>query len=365
MNVSVNPILRRALLGAACSALAVAAGAEPPRSPAPPSPNGGYEARLSTASPEIKARIGALRQQAKQNRWTFTVSYTEPMDRPLERLAATIPPKDFERVAREMQPLSERMLENERKQTKPGGANQRTIWTPMACSVSAPTCSYQPVLTPVRNQGVCGSCWDFSAMGAWEGAYSWRYNIKADTSEQHVLSCATGTNGCGGGFWAPVYTLMTGTGIRDEGQQPYTSGNGSAPGPCVVTPAGAHKVAAWGYVGNSATPPAVAVIKQALVTHGPLVAGVYATPAFQSYGGGVFNEGANSAINHGVDIVGWDDTKGAWRVRNSWGTAWGEAGYAWVAYGSNSIGAYASWVHPVSPYIIAWNGPMMDPALVQ
>src|SRR5690606_12507461 len=44
-----------------------------------------------------------------------------------------------------------------------------------------------------------------------------------------------------------------------------------------------------------------------------------------------------------IVLVGWDDSKNAWLMRNSWGTNWGEDGYMWIDYGSNSIGAYAAW----------------------
>ena len=69
-----------------------------------------------------------------------------------------------------------------------------------------------------------------------------------------------------------------------------------------------------------------------------------ATDLFQDYTGGVFQEkprsqyGVVPITNHAVMIVGWDDSKQAWRVKNSWGTGWGESGYAWVKYNHNAIG---------------------------
>ncbi|WP_447984695.1 C1 family peptidase [Nitrospira sp. Nam74] len=55
------------------------------------------------------------------------------------------------------------------------------------------------------------------------------------------------------------------------------------------------------------------------------------------------------ATNHAVVIVGWDDEKGAWRVRNSWGTGWGESGYAWVKYNNNAIGWDTVWAVAKKP----------------
>jgi cathepsin L len=73
-----------------------------------------------------------------------------------------------------------------------------------------------------------------------------------------------------------------------------------------------------------------------------------ATPLFQNYTGGVFYETAsdynNPTSNHAVMIVGWDDSKNAWLMRNSWDTQWGEKGYAWIDYKSNNIGRRAAWV---------------------
>jgi hypothetical protein len=58
----------------------------------------------------------------------------------------------------------------------------------------------------------------------------------------------------------------------------------------------------------------------------------------------VFNEGSEAKVNHGVTLVGWDDNKKAWRIRNSWGDGWGESGFMWIAYNCNKIGYGASWV---------------------
>jgi hypothetical protein len=71
---------------------------------------------------------------------------------------------------------------------------------------------------------------------------------------------------------------------------------------------------------------------------------VEVTNAFRAYTGGVFNESSTGDVNHGVTLIGWDDAKQAWRIKNSWGPGWGESGYMWIDYQSNSIGYGASWV---------------------
>jgi cathepsin L len=99
--------------------------------------------------------------------------------------------------------------------------------------------------------------------------------------------------------------------------------------------------------------PTVAEIKKALCEHGALAVAVHVSNAFRLYTGGVFNEQANGLIkNHEVTLIGWDDSKGAWLIKNSWGTGWGgngddassTRGYMWIAYGSNDVGYNASWV---------------------
>lgn len=100
---------------------------------------------------------------------------------------------------------------------------------------------------------------------------------------------------------------------------------------------------------DDASVPPVDQLKEALCNYGPLVACVSATDLFSAYTGGVFNENNMGTVNHAVCLVGWDDDRGAWLVKNSWSTSWGEDGYIWVAYGSNSIGYGAAWVQTASP----------------
>jgi hypothetical protein len=104
--------------------------------------------------------------------------------------------------------------------------------------------------------------------------------------------------------------------------------------------------------------PEPAQLKAALLAHGPMAVAVIATPKFDDYKGGVFVEPnpenpKNVKHNHEVLLVGWDDTRGAhgaWKIKNTWGSKWGEQGFMWIEYGSNNIGINAVWVQAVSMY---------------
>ena len=260
----------------------------------------------------------AVPEPGRAPNWSVTVSLTEAFDAPLNDAAT--PPQPAKPAAA---PASQKF----------------------ACAVTAASCTYQALMTPVRNQGRCSSCWVFATLGAWEGTYALRYGVQIDASEQQMLTCTGRGNTCAGGFWGDALALMTASPIGPEAAQPYRGKSGK----CRPNPASPYKVAAWGFVSVAATPPPIRLIKQALVQHGPVIAGINATPAFEAYTGGVFTELDSGPINHAVVIVGWDDRRQSWRVRNSRGAAWGEAGYAWVAYGSNNLGAWATWVQPEPP----------------
>jgi C1A family cysteine protease len=108
-----------------------------------------------------------------------------------------------------------------------------------------------------------------------------------------------------------------------------------------------YKALAWGYVGNPDKQATVAQIKAALRMYGPLYTTIYAsTHAFKHNKGEVLAEkGPFPDNNHAVLLVGWDDTRKAWKIKNSWGAQrWGDQGYGWVAWGHYGIGVCTAWV---------------------
>lgn len=215
-----------------------------------------------------------------------------------------------------------------------------------ACSPSASAFNWRDVgkVSPVRQQGVCGSCWAFATAAALESSYLIRNNQTIKVSEQHLVSCSR-SGSCDGG-WAPnALEKMLGTGVADGTAYPYT-GTSSV---CELRKATPYHWSNWGLVAKSQNVrPSPAEMKQALCEHGPLITTVFADEKFQSYRDGVLNRVLSPAlgVNHAVSIVGWDDSKNAWLIKNSWGqTDWGRlGGFGWVDYQSFNIGYSTAWV---------------------
>jgi C1A family cysteine protease len=186
---------------------------------------------------------------------------------------------------------------------------------------------------PVRDQGQCGSCWAFASIGSYECALRIYLNVNTDLAEQFLLNCSTDGQGCNGGACA-FNSMKAGTPL--EACAPYRG---------VVTGCQCQKyypIQASYSVTND-----VAALKQAIYSHGPLFASVAATNAFKAYTGGLFdNNDPKAQLNHAIVIVGWSDSLQAWRIRNSWGTLWGEKGYGWIKYGCLQVGSYAAYAIP-------------------
>ena len=105
------------------------------------------------------------------------------------------------------------------------------------------------------------------------------------------------------------------------------------------------KANAWDYVNSPPDElPGVEQLKEALIQHGPLAAPIFYDNNLQDYKGGIFAGENMGMINHIVLLIGWDDEKGAWLIKNSWGKKWGEKGFGWIKYGSNNIGVFAAWI---------------------
>ena len=187
-------------------------------------------------------------------------------------------------------------------------------------------------VTPVKNQGNCGSCWAFATVGPLESAIKIKDKKTVDLSEQFLVSCNTDGWGCNGGYWAHKYHVNPGAVLESEfSYQAYKV-------PCKQT-THPYKIKTWGYVN-----PTVDQIKSAIYTYGPVTAGVAVDSYFSGYSGGVFNHNYTGSVNHGIVLVGWDDSLGVWILKNSWGTGWGENGYMYIKYGYCRVGSSTCYV---------------------
>ncbi len=190
-------------------------------------------------------------------------------------------------------------------------------------------------VNPVRDQGQCGSCWAFSAVGAMES----RAFIRAiDThgllqiSEQQLVDCAGGSygnEGCNGGEMNTAFQYAQDYGMMNRTDYPYTAQDGT----CVYD---ANKVTKVKPSGNSAVTPNSAIALKTAIADGPVSVAIEAdTFVFQFYSGGILNSAkCGTDLDHGVVAIGYgvDTSKGEYYiVRNSWGGSWGMRGYINIA----------------------------------
>jgi len=204
--------------------------------------------------------------------------------------------------------------------------------------------------TPVKDQGQCGSCWAFATVGPLESAILIKGGNTQDLSEQYLVSCNTDGWSCNGGWWAHDYhedklgLNQAQAGAVHEQDFPYVAQNAG----CGQPYSHDERISSWSYVGRVPyTIPSTTAIKQAVQTYGPVTVGVCAGNNFASYSGGVLvksDRSCGSGVNHAVVLTGWDDAKRAWRLRNSWGSGWGEDGYAWIRYNISNVGFNAAYV---------------------
>jgi cathepsin L len=232
------------------------------------------------------------------------------------------------------------------------GDKASTFITPNFVTLPS-TVDWRPMgyVTPVKDQGQCGSCWAFSATGALEGQHFAKTGDLVSLSEQNLVDCATGkygNEGCNGGWPYQAYDyIKDNNGVDTEMSYPYQAMDER----CRFK---ADKVGATltGYVkipsGNEAR------LKEASATIGPISVAIDASHiSFQLYESGVYQENrcSTNQLDHAVLVVGYGtDTDGGdyWMVKNSWNTNWGMKGYIKMARNhNNECGIATAAVYPL------------------
>ncbi|KAI5056357.1 hypothetical protein GOP47_0028175 [Adiantum capillus-veneris] len=191
-------------------------------------------------------------------------------------------------------------------------------------------------VTPVKNQGRCGSCWAFAVVGAVEGTQAISTGKLISGSEQQLTSCApTSTgNGCNGGPRLSTLDWVINNGLASEEDYPYFSGNAGDPGVC-KDPKPPVSLQISGQVRVSANNEMALLI--ALADRPVAISMQSDTRDFQLYTHGIFTgEGCSPPrTGHAMVVVGYGTENGSdfWIVKNSWGANWGESGYIRVMRG--------------------------------
>jgi len=332
------------------------------------------EGRERKAPVVIREQLQRLRTQIQSAHRSYSVGYTEAMDVPLDRLTG-LGAVDEGELRQEMQAQNRkaqgvfvrrgvRGIPNfmqrtwaERPLMAPdvagvGPRSSDVVTAPFVATVGNATCSpsmdawsWKTYLPAARSQGSCGSCWIFSALSVFEGSQNITNGIDLtrDFSEQHILDCADSMGAdagtCRGGWPYRVYDYLTRKGAPFEEDAPYLVREST----CNTRLNPTAKVANWGFVTEDRFNPTVNEIKTAMCKYGPISAAVFVDGGFTAYTGGIYDDPANGRVNHAIVLVGWDDAKGAWLLRNSWGTWWGEDGHMWIKYGTHSVGYAAEW----------------------
>lgn len=196
-------------------------------------------------------------------------------------------------------------------------------------------------VTPVRNQGSCGSCWAFAGIAALESAILKSGKSALDLSEQEIVSCDSSSYGCSGG-WQP-FEYMIKKGVGAEASFPYQGTNAR----CKTTPKAA-KAMKWGNVGAAGRRATVDEVKKAVTDFGALWITVGANSNWDGANGTV-TRCANTQTNHAVTLTGYEtDAKGKTNfiIKNSWGAKWNGDGYVKTPLGCNNLGETVSFVVP-------------------
>ena len=236
-----------------------------------------YQERETSAPAGVKLQLTKLRAAVREENLTFSTGYTTAMDRPLEKLAGSEEPRNFEALAAEtasrypqfssksFSATAKAILKIEGKD-KP---EEKTAEIPCIAQSKRWDWRRGGKVTAIRDQDGCGSCWIFGCVGAFEASYLIRNNVAIDASEQFILNCSKGGT-CNGGFADKALHFLATTGTATETLVPYAAQDN----PCDLSVKKPFRADAWGWVDPINTMPSVTAIKEALCRYGPIACSV-------------------------------------------------------------------------------------------
>ena len=189
-------------------------------------------------------------------------------------------------------------------------------------------------VTPVKNQGQCGSCWSFSTTGALEGAHFVKTGTLVSLSEQNLVDCSWLNHGCNGGSMDLAFLYTESHKLETEAAYPYTAKSGLFACKYDKTKG---EVGATTYTD---VPKSSSSALKAAIAKGPVSVAIEADkPVFHQYTGGIISgTSCGTSLDHGVLAVGYGSEGGKdfYIVKNSWTTSWGEKGYVRIGIENGS-----------------------------
>jgi len=222
---------------------------------------------------------------------------------------------------------------------RPAGLKSRNVLTAAPGAKPNPSgvdWRTKQAVTPIKNQGQCGSCWAFSTTGAVEGAWvAFGKGTLPNLSEQQLVDCAgdSGNMGCNGGLMDYAFTWLQDNAAATQAEYPYKGYDQTCAGPAAQD---TYKTTGYTDVQSGSEP----ALERAVTAQPTSVAIEADQSAFQFYSGGVFTAACGQQLDHGVLAVGYDQagSQKYWIIKNSWGTSWGEQGYMRMVRGKNQCG---------------------------